>query len=133
MASNVKGIIYGTQSKIVRRFVIPDPGENVNFALHVGPGESVLLVPITDDTSLEAANAAVERATGVRPANPRCVIVNPQGDVLDTIAADPLIDVHPNGQLFQHDRAGPGWKRKPNGDFDPPGRPENPGSQGNKP
>lgn len=109
------GIIYGANSKIIRRIVI---GAN-NLAAHVGPGEA--LIAVDNPVTLEQATEAVQRATGVPPPSARCVVI--QGNAVEAvIMADPDLDGIPGRTLQLHARADVGWTRNQSGDFDPPPR-----------
>jgi hypothetical protein len=99
-------VIYATRSKILRRKIILDDESQLD--LHrPGPGESLLLLPLSapfDDASCRAAIAA---ATGAEPLTGRCCIVDAAGNVVGVCNADPALDTHPAGQLIAHDVAGP--------------------------
>ena len=65
-AATQLAVFYATDSKILRRKVIPNDEAQLE-GLSAGPGESMLLLPLArpyDDASCRAAIAA---ATGVRP------------------------------------------------------------------
>lgn len=118
MAATQKGIIVGAQSKIIRRFVIPD--DDGQLAGHVGPGEQLVTVPIDDNFDLEHARDLVEAVTGVRPPDHRCAVVDGNGDVVGVIAADPALDSIPNCSLILHPNAALGWKRVSGQWIEPP-------------
>ena len=100
-------VIYATRSKILRRKIILD--DESQLGLHQsGPGESLLLLPLSapfDDASCRAAIAA---ATGAEPITVRCCIIDAGGNVVGVCNADPALDTHPAGQLIAHEGAGPG-------------------------
>lgn len=100
-------VIYATRSKILRRKIILD--DESQLGLHQpGPGESLLLLPLSapfDDASCRAAIAA---ATGAESLAVRCCIIDAGGNVVGVCNADPALDTHPAGQLIAHDVAGPG-------------------------
>jgi hypothetical protein len=100
-------VIYATRSKILRRKIILD--DESQLGLHQpGPGESLLLLPLSapfDDASCRAAIAA---ATGAEPLTVRCCIIDAGGNVVGVCNADPALDTHPAGQLIAHEVAGPG-------------------------
>ena len=100
-------VFYRTDSKILRRKVIPEFDAELE-KLHPAPGESMLLLPLSrphDDTECRAAIAA---ATGVSPPSGRCCIVNRSGDVIAVCNADPTIDTHSDGMVVASDNAGRG-------------------------
>jgi hypothetical protein len=100
-------VVYATRSKILRRKIILDDESQLD--LHQpGPGESLVLLPLSapfDDASCRAAIAAV---TGAEPLSGRCCIIDAGGNVVGVCNADPALDAHPAGQLIAHDVAGPG-------------------------
>jgi hypothetical protein len=100
-------VVYATGSKILRRKIILDDASQLD--LHQpGPGESLLLLPLSapfDDASCRAAIAAV---TGAEPLSGRCCIIDAGGNVVSVCNADPTLDTHLAGQLIAHDVAGPG-------------------------
>ena len=105
--ANRLAVFYLTDSKILRRKIIPDFDTELE-GLHPLPGESMLLLPLNrphDDTSCRSAIAA---ATGVSPPSGRCCVVNNSGDVVAVCSADPTIDTHPDGLVVASEIAGPG-------------------------
>jgi hypothetical protein len=106
-AATQLAVFFATDSKILRRKVIPDEDGQLDV-LRVPPGESVLLLSLAvphDDASCRAAIAA---ATGVRPPSGRCCIVDDAGDIIDVCNADPALDLHPGGKLIASENAGMG-------------------------
>lgn len=100
-------VFYLTDSKILRRKVIPDFDAELD-GLRPMPGESMLLLPLSrpyDDTSCRAAIAA---ATGVSPPSGRCCVIDETGGVIAVCNAYPAIDTHPDGVMVASDNAGPG-------------------------
>jgi hypothetical protein len=100
-------VIYATSSKILRRKIILD--DECQLGLHQpGPGESLLLLPLSarfDDASCRAAIAA---ATGAQPLAVRCCTIDAGGNVVGVCNADPAVDTHPAGPLISHNVASPG-------------------------
>jgi hypothetical protein len=108
-------VIYATESRILRRKIIPD--NDAQIALHQpGPGESRLLLPLAQPYDDAACRAAIAAASGVSPPSGRCCIVDRDGNIIGVCHADPAIDTHPAGQLVADDTAGPG-DRHENGVF----------------
>jgi hypothetical protein len=103
------GVIYAAGSKIIRRIVVPDhPRE---LAGHVSQGEALAEFDSDGIPSMEACDAAVLAATGVKPPDPRCVVIDEKGDVVDVLMADPELDAatFPGKTLRLHDKADRGW------------------------
>lgn len=114
------GIIVGAQSGIVRGVLIPDTDAQLDAREAVlGPG----VVMIRADRATYAGMDPKDIVAAIGPVFPqargqggpkypaRCAVVDAAGNVVNVIAADPLIDTHPDGELIQDDDAGPGWKR----------------------
>ena len=100
-------VFYATKSKILRRKVVPD--DDVAVAqLRAGPGESVLLLPLTRPYDDAACRAAIAEATGCKPPSGRCCVVDRSGNVVAVCNADPTLDLHPQGQLIADEIAVPG-------------------------
>lgn len=100
-------VFYATDSKILRRKVIPDDDAQLK-RLAVPVGESVLWMPLDrpyDDASCRVAIAA---ATAVVPPTGRCCVVNEGGIVIAVCNADPVLDTHPQGRLVASEDAKPG-------------------------
>jgi hypothetical protein len=99
-------VFYATESKILRRKVIPD--DDMALAqLRAEPGESVLLIPLTRPYDDAACRAAIAEATGCEPPSGRCCVVDKSGNVIAVCNADPALDLHPQGQLVANDIAVP--------------------------
>jgi hypothetical protein len=105
------GVIYGTESKIVRRVVIPDsPGELPN---HVGDGESLFRLELPDDplvtTDADWISRQFYEEMGIaadKLPSARCALVDASdGIVTSVLMADPVIDKHDDGSLIQTDTA----------------------------
>lgn len=100
-------VFYATNSKILRRKVIPD--DDVAVAqLRAEPGESVLLLPLTHPYDDAACRVAIAEATGCKPPSGRCCVVDKSGKVVAICNADPALDAHPQGQLVTDENAVPG-------------------------
>ena len=100
-------VFYRTDSKILRRKVIPDFDAQLD-GLRPASGESMLLLPLSrphDDTS---CRAAIADATGVSPPSGRCCVINRLGDVVAVCNADPIVDTYSDGLVVASDNAGPG-------------------------
>lgn len=97
-------VFYATQSKILRRKVVPDDDTQLEGLTSLF-GESMLLMRLDrpyDDVSCRAAIAA---ATGVSPPSGRCCVLNESGEVIGICNADPALDIHPLGRLVASDSA----------------------------
>jgi hypothetical protein len=81
-------VFYATDSKILRRKVIPDDDMPV-AQLRAEPGESVLLLPLTRPYDDTACRAAIADATGCKPPSGRCCVVDRSGNVVAVCNADP--------------------------------------------
>jgi hypothetical protein len=100
-------VFYATDSKILRRKVIPD--DDMALAqLRAEPGESVLLFPLTRPYDDAACRAAIADATGCTPPSGRCCVVDKSGNMVEVCNADPALDLHPQGQLVASEVAMPG-------------------------
>ena len=100
-------VFYATESKILRRKVIPDDDAQLD-SLAIPSGESMLRMRLDrphDDASCRAAIAA---ATGVIPPSGRCCVVDERGVVIARCNADPALDAHPQGRLVASADAEPG-------------------------
>jgi len=86
------GVIYGEQSGIVRRIILPDNGVQ-ELQQHVGPGEALLVLPDGVPADLYSATAAVAEATGKTIPLARCAVVDARDNVVALICADPLLDM----------------------------------------
>ena len=112
MAATKIGIIFGTKNKHVRRIIKPDDDSEL-LTLLVGPGESLETVPI--DTPLDHQTLSELIGTHPDPNAARCAVVNPSGDVVQVLMADPEIDSVDNHAglkshtLVAHPHADVGW------------------------
>ena len=100
-------VFYATDSKILRRKVIPDNDSQL-ARLKALKGQSMILLPLAlpfDDASCRAAIAAV---TGVTPPSGRCCVVGDTGVVIDVRNADPSLDSDPRGVVVASEHAGCG-------------------------
>ena len=100
-------VFYATESKILRRKVIPDDDMAV-AQLRPEPGESVLLLPLTRPYDDAACRAAIAETTSCKPPSGRCCVVDNSGNVVAVCNADPVLDAHPQGQLVADENAVPG-------------------------
>lgn len=128
-------IIYAAGSKSIRRVVIDD--DEAKLAGHVGPGEGIILVGrdvegstiikadreaeplLLSDATLNLAGCKdiVERVTGQKPADARCVVLGVEMKVAAIIMADPLLDDHPAGFIVREPDAVEGDELKDDGEF----------------
>ena len=100
-------VFYATESKVLRRKVIPNDDMAV-AQLRAEPGESVLLLPLTRPYDDAACRGAIAEATGCEPPSGRCCVVDKSGNVVAVFNADPALDLHPQGQLVAEENAVPG-------------------------
>jgi hypothetical protein len=90
-------VIYATRSKILRRKIILD--DESQLGLHQpGPGESLLLLPLSAPFDDASCRAAITAATRAEPLTVRCCIIDAGGNVVGVCNADPALDTHPAGQ-----------------------------------
>lgn len=115
-------IIYGALSGIVRRVVVPDPGEVIDIQKHLGVGEDFTFDDLPEGRIGIDVAEVMQRTKGITPLSPRCVVVDQNNDVTRVIAADPLIDTLPGVTLVRHPMADVGWKYRGGVSFDPPVR-----------
>lgn len=103
------GIVYGCDSGLLRRTVVPGPNERPLVSL--APGECALTLDraALGDLSEKAGSAAIIAATGKTPTTNRSVLID-KGVVVGAIKADPAIDNIPDVQLVLHDEASVGDK-----------------------
>jgi hypothetical protein len=100
-------VFYATDSKILRRKVIPDSDAELE-GLQPLPGESMLLLSLVLPHDDASCRAAIASATGVSPPSGRCCIINESGDVIAVCNADPALDTHAAGTIVASENAGPG-------------------------
>jgi hypothetical protein len=100
-------VFYATDSKILRRKVIPDSDAEVE-GLQPLAGESMLLLSLVLPHDDASCRAAIASATGVSPPSGRCCIINESGDVIGVCNADPALDTHAAGPIVASENAGPG-------------------------
>jgi hypothetical protein len=90
------GAIYATKSLLLQRVYIPDHDVGEIFRQHVGPGESLMLVPI--NIYRIGGALAVQATIGVPAHSGRCAVVHSQtGEVVDMIIACPDVCQQLNG------------------------------------
>ncbi len=106
-AATQLAVFYATDSKILRRKVIPNDEAQLEV-LSAAPGESMLLLPLARPYDDASCRAAIASATGVTPPSGRCCIVNESGDIIDVCNADPALDSRPRGKIVASECAGPG-------------------------
>jgi hypothetical protein len=102
-------VIFATRSKILRRKIILDDESHLDMH-QPGPGESLLLLPLSAPIDDASCRAAIAAATGAEPLAGRCRIIDADGNVVGVCNADPALDTHPAGELITHDVAGPGYR-----------------------
>jgi hypothetical protein len=85
------GIIYSTNSKMIRRIIVPDH----EWELHdpaLLEGESILIVDKPPSHDIYTCEAIVHQHTGVKPARHVCAIHNANGEFVGHAMADPEVD-----------------------------------------
>ena len=107
MTTTKLAVLYATESKILRRKVIPDDDEQLR-RLIIPVGESVLWMRLDQPHDDASCRAAIAAATGVVPPSGRCCVVNVAERVVAVCNADPVLDVHPQGRLVASENAEPG-------------------------
>jgi hypothetical protein len=117
MAATQFAVVYGTVSKVIRRFVEPgsENTDDSHIALaqqHLAPGESLMAFNLSDFPT-SRTRADVQPQIGAPAHSGRCAVVAAgvatATPVVNVIQADPLIDSVPGHTLVQHDTAGIGW------------------------
>lgn len=106
------GVVYSKRQKIRRRLIICDDGQMKCHMQNLHAGEGWLQIPDEIYKEFKTENDIDEYVAakiGQRSSD-RCVLVCPEGNVLSNLCADPEIDTHPNGRIFEHSRAETGWK-----------------------
>ena len=97
------GAIYATGSKLLQRIYVPDYDDGEIAQQYVGPGKSLMLVPI--ETFRSGNHTAIQALFGAPAHSGRCAPVRKSTmTVIDLIIADPALYHHPDGHLtIQHD------------------------------
>jgi hypothetical protein len=104
------GAIFATNSKLLQRIYMPSSDDSEIAQQHVGPGETLLTVPIS--TYAQGGISAVQGAVGIPTFSGRCAVVDGKTNkVIDAIIADPAVYSDPRGQVIPHDLAmvGDSW------------------------
>lgn len=110
------GIVYGSFSKIVRRCIIPDRLEELSDPTLLTQGESILVADVSEHDAYHNAEALAHIVASYHQIptylmkDPRCVVINDDGIVVDIILADADIDSHPGGRIVHHRTARHGDK-----------------------
>lgn len=89
------GIIIGKDSGSLRRIVAPDNDAQLHQQNWAGPGETMIVANDTDEIT-----GKIAEFTGKTPMISLSAVVDPKGNVLSVIVADPRIDKSPDGQLI---------------------------------
>jgi hypothetical protein len=106
-AATQLAVFYATDSKILRRKVIPD--DDAQLAnLCPEPGESMMLLALAEPYDDTSCWAAIAGTTGTTAPLGRCCVIDDGGYVIGVCNADPALDTHPRGQLVANDYADPG-------------------------
>ena len=109
------GVVYGVQSKIVRRIVIPEDDTAMASSAAVLDGEALLTFQKGDDVkSPEDAKNKAWQLLGVDPTSvptDRCAVIDPATELVTSIvSADPTLDQMQGFQLIADNAAEVNWK-----------------------
>src|SRR5262249_17111129 len=100
-------VFYATDSKILRRKVIPDFDTELE-ALHPAPGENMLLLPLSRPHDDASCRAAIASATAFSPPSGRCCVIDNAGAVIARSQAHRALDTCAAGLIVANENAGPG-------------------------
>lgn len=91
------GAIYATKSKLLLRMHIPDRDAELDH-VHVGPGESMMRVPI--EVFRSGNHLVVQNFIGKPTISGLCDVIHKEtGEVIDRIVADPELYSDPDGHF----------------------------------
>lgn len=111
MSQTNVGYVYGTDSGLLRRIIVPDDDSELNNPSHSQPGETLVTIGKVSYAATTDHQALLNTMTGKIPLTNRCLVVNPGGTVTAVIVADSLIDKVPGSSLVNHPYADVGWQR----------------------
>lgn len=100
-----KGVIYGTQTGIMRRIIVPD--NDATLQSHVLPGESLLVIDTAAVKPAEIAgqaNAALTALLGKVPPSGRAAVVK-NGVVVNVLIIDHVLETIPGATLVPSETA----------------------------
>src|SRR3954467_3125814 len=122
MAVTLFGIVYGTGSAQIRRYIYPSiSNSEIASQANLGPGESLTTCsngPYASTIAWQnAVNTAVTTASGKAPGDPRCAVISSAGNVVGVILADPAIDSVAGMTLVSSPIANIGWAWTSSGGF----------------
>ena len=104
-------IIYSPNQNVRRTTIIPHDDADIDIHVNnISKGEAVLIGEKSDYDTI-GADAMLEKHTESKPSSDRCVVVDGDDNVCCLIKGDPLIDLHSEGRIIQHDEAIVGWKK----------------------
>lgn len=119
MATKI-AIIYGQQSKVIRRVLVCDTDKELEAVSKTIPGESLMLLDRTEYDQLDGLQLKLRVAQDIgNPIEDRVVEIDSNGKVIGVYKADPLIDkpiFHKDNILEYHKDAIVG-DQKVNGSF----------------
>ena len=84
-------VVYGTQSGIMRRVIVPSRDKDLDDPALVGPGESMLVMKGKDAPNMTAAKGALVKHLGFIPHSGRTAVISMDGVVENVIIADPAL------------------------------------------
>lgn len=121
MAVTQFGIVYGIGSAQVRRFIYPTSSNAEIATQPLMAGEAVVACangPYASSAAWQTAvTNAVTTAAGKAPGNPRCAVIDPQGNVVGVILADAAVDHLAGFTLVNDPNVNIGWTWTAGGGF----------------
>jgi hypothetical protein len=90
------GAIHATKSLLLQRVYIPSFSDDEIDAQWVGPGETLLRLPL--DGYVHGGAAYAQAMIGPAAITGRCAVIDANNVVVDLLMADPDIYCHPSGQ-----------------------------------
>lgn len=99
------GIVYATQSGILRRYIYPTDDTELASPFHVGIGEAMLIVDQKVITNPMDIWIELSQHLGKVIPDAKCAVLDKQGNVVDTIMADPVLDNIDNHTLIANSNA----------------------------
>lgn len=105
-------VIYSQATGRVRWYLKPDQDSELN-QLKPGTGEAIQIIPMEQYGNHVDVQTALNRITGLNPANDRYAIVDVLNNVVGITIADPLCgDAPPSGSTWlPHATADVGWSK----------------------
>ena len=98
--------VYATQSGIIRRIIVPGPGETTNQT--VGTGETLVVLPQGSANDQKSLEASIALLIGKPVASSDCLLVGGDKIVAAMASCDPALDTIPGFTIVQNPKALPG-------------------------